>query len=203
MKTMKMGIIASVVAVALTGCGEAQTDTYSYYGLGGEDTPTVTATNPSQCEQLGGGTLEQCEAAFKDAKAEHLANAPKFSDAKACEAGTDATCVKTQVTGSDGSISDVFIPAMVGMIVGQMMANNTRPMPVYAPAHPEDRKNGFVTAGGAYVPAGKGSVGANTFVKKSGFSRPLSFSKPTLKSSTSMVSKGGFGKSGSFGSSGG
>ncbi|UYD57451.1 hypothetical protein OFDDKENP_00075 [Aeromonas phage B614] len=200
-KQLKMGVMAAFVAAALSGCGEAPSDGYSYSGLGGEATPTVTATSPEQCSNMGGGSLEQCQLAFKQAKDEHIAAAPKFNDQSSCESGTDAVCSRTQIQNSDGSFSDVFVPAMVGMIVGQMMSNNTRPMPVYAPSRHEDRKNGFVTANGAYVPPGKGSVGASTFKKSSfgsSFTKPVASSKPVMK-----MSSGGFGKSGSFGSSGG
>ncbi|AAQ81415.1 lipoprotein [Aeromonas phage Riv-10] len=200
-KQLKMGIMAAFVSAALSGCGQANTDdTFTYNGLGGEATPTVTAVSAQQCAELGGGSLEQCQSAFDKAKMEHIDSAPKFNDQASCESGTEAICNRTQIQNSDGSFSDVFVPAMVGMIVGQMMSNNSRPMPVYAPARPEDRKNGFVTSGGAYVPPAKGSVGANTF---SAPKTPGSFSKPSPSSKPSFSSKGGFGKSGSFGSSGG
>lgn len=196
-KQLKMGIMAAFVATAMSGCGEAPNDTYTYTGLGGEATPTVTAVSAQQCTDLGGGSLEQCQLAFDTAKQDHIASAPKFDDQTACESGTDAACTRTQIQNSDGSFSDVFVPAMVGMIVGQMMANNSRPMPVYAPARKENYSNGFMTANGAYVPAGKGAIGSNTFkARTSSFVKPTPASKPAFRS-------GGFGKSGGFGSSGG
>lgn len=195
-KQLKMGIMATFVAAALSGCGEQPTDSFSYAGLGGEPETSYTATSPEQCSSIGAGTVEECQTAFNHAKLDHLENAPKFADKEACEAGTDAVCNTTRIANSDGTFSDVFVPAMVGMIVGQMLSNNSRPMPVYAPSRVDDRKNGFVTSGGAYVPPGKGSVGSNTFKSsKSGFVKPVASSRPV------MVSRGGFGKSGSFGGS--
>lgn len=200
-KQLKMGIMAAFVAAALSGCGEQQSNTFSYNGLGGEPTPTVTATSAEQCQELGGGSTEQCQLAFKQAKDEHTSAAPKFNDQTSCESGTGAVCTQTQIQNSDGSFSDVFVPAMVGMIVGQLMSSNARPMPVYAPSRSEDRRNGFVTANGSYVPPGKGSIGANTFKTsfgKGSFAKPVASSKPVVR-----MSSGGFGKSGGFGSSGG
>lgn len=195
-KQLKMGIMAAFVATALSGCGQATEDTYTYTGLGGEATPTLTAVSAQQCTDLGGGSMEECQLAFDKAKTEHISSAPKFNDQTSCESGTDAACTRTQIQNSDGSFSDVFVPAMVGMIVGQMMSNS-HPMPVYAPAKKENYSNGFMTANGAYVPAGKGAVGSNTFkTKTSSFVKPAPASKPVFRS-------GGFGKSGGFSSSGG
>ncbi|AFQ97167.1 putative phage protein [Aeromonas phage Aes508] len=51
-KQLKMGIMAAFVA-ALSGCGEQQSDTFSYNGLGGEPTSTVTATSAERCRGFG------------------------------------------------------------------------------------------------------------------------------------------------------
>lgn len=198
-KHLKMGIMATFVATALSGCGEAPNDTYTYNGLGGSQVPTITATSPAKCAEMGGGSFEDCQVAFETATKDHLASAPKFQDQSSCESGTEAACTRTQIQNSDGSFSDVFVPAMMGMIVGQMMSNNSRPMPVYAPARKENYSNGFMTANGAYVPTGKGSIGANTFITKtSSFKAPSPATKPVVSST-----KGGFGKSGGYSSSGG
>lgn len=189
-KVLKAGIVAAFVITAMTGCEDP--DALVYSGMGGEQVQTYTVSSVEQCENLGAGSLSQCQEAFKSAQDEHLKAVPKYGDQSSCESGSDVACTHTQVKNSDGSFSDVFVPAMAGMIVGNMLSNGfnrNQTMPVY-----RDRDNRYTTSGGAYVAAGKGSIGKNTFASSSrtgGFVKPMSMTapKPSMKS-------GGFGSTG-------
>lgn len=71
---------------------------------------------------VGGNTEDVCKDAFEKAFETHKTTAPRFTAQEDCEKGVDVDkCVKTQVKNSDGSFSDVFLPAMAGYLLGQAM----------------------------------------------------------------------------------
>lgn len=188
-KVLVSGIMAAFVSAALSGC-QVEDEVMTYSGMGGDLEKTYTVSNTKECIAFAVGDEEQCKAAFDTAQKKHEEVSPKYSSQEKCEEGTDVKCTVTTVQNTDGSSSSVFVPAMMGMIVGSMLNNNSNAMPVY-----NDREGRAVTSAGAYVPSkGAGLVGSKTFsASRTQFYKPNASTIPSMKS-------GGFGKSGSFGS---
>ena len=177
-KVITSSILAAFVATAMSGCQEEQT------------VESFNVKSASECVSSGAGSLEQCNSAMQQATEEHTKNAPKFLNDSECSTKTEAQCELTEVKNADGSSSYMFMPMMMGMIVGNMMnggSNYSRP--VYS-----DQYGRNFTSSGAYVSAGRGYTGSSTFSSSSS----KSFSSPSTASKS--MSSGGFGKSGSFGS---
>lgn len=193
-KIVTSSILAAFVATAMSGCDSA-TDN-STIGLGGSDVETFTVKSAEDCKVNSAGTEEQCSTAYKKAEEEHFKSAPKYGSMDECSSSTETKCTQTYIQNPDGSSSSVFMPMMMGMIVGNMINGSSyRAMPVY-----NDRDGRSVTSGGAYVPKGHGYTGSNTFsspARSGGFVKP---NTSTFKASPSIsMRSGGFGKSGGFG----
>jgi len=138
--------------------------------------------NADQCAKTDGFTLEQCEADLKQAQAEHVRVAPKYTSVADCEADFGAGQCETapQQTTSGGS---VFMPLMMGYMMGSMLGGNragVASQPLYRSA---DDSKSFRTGDNQ-------KVGSKTGVTKV----PGQIARaPTTKTST--VRRGGFGAS--------
>ena len=90
----------SVSMIALSACEEPQVDASVFESL-------------QQCKNDPTVPFDQCEAAFKEAKDQHAAVAPKFASLADCQAdfGADKCEEAPYRTSSGGS---VFMPLMMG-----------------------------------------------------------------------------------------
>jgi len=139
-----------------------------------------------------------CEQGFTAAKQEHSQQAPKFATKEECEAAGYSPCEGATVQTADGSSHSMFMPMMMGFMMGRMLGGGgmmgqgrpgaapgpgpaTTSRPVYG-----DR-NGYLYTGNTAV----GRVAPGT----------TSLSGQTVGART--VSRGGFGASGARYSSGG
>ena len=110
MKRSKKTALVLMVPVAtlfLAGCGE-------------ESQQALVFSDPSECSAAGLNDTAQCNAEFAAAKALHPQVAPKYLDKTECETDFGAGNCETapQQTTSGGS---VFMPMMMGYMMGQMM----------------------------------------------------------------------------------
>jgi uncharacterized protein YgiB involved in biofilm formation len=93
---------------------------------------TLTACSDTPQEQsflttadcaAAGIARELCQGTYEQALAEHNKTAPKFPSKEECERTLDVSqCTPTRIQRSDGSFSDVFVPAMAGFLIGKAMA---------------------------------------------------------------------------------
>lgn len=206
-KVLKTGIMAAFVASVLAGCdsNDAQ-DTYTYNGAGGKLEQSFSVKSVDQCIAEGAGNPKQCQEAWEQTQKAHEQTAPKFNDKSSCESSAGVECQVTRVQHSDGTWTDVFVPALAGMVIGNMLSGPKHyPQPIYIE---RDRERRFVTGSGVYVPPGQGYLGSNTFNKPAAsvaFSRPKSYTAPvrSVVSKSGVVSSKGtvVSRSGGFGSS--
>ena len=95
----------------------------------GEDGPQEAAVYPSIEACASELPADDCSAAFTAAREEHQDSAPRFSSREACDAEVgDAACVPQM--REDGSLTGVFIPALVGFMVGRSLTGSYA-QPVY------------------------------------------------------------------------
>lgn len=163
-------LLMGVSLTALTGCEE----------------PTVEAAvfdSLKQCYDDPSMNADRCKVNYKEATDQHAAVAPKYSSEADCQAdfGTGKCEKAPYQTTSGGS---VFMPLMMGYMMGSMLGGGRRSMmsqPLYRSAQ---NPKSFRTADNRNV----GTATGRTNVARSATSRP------SFKSST--MSRGGFGSSG-------
>ena len=174
---LRQGIIASVVIMALSGCSDEPVDVSS-------------VTSVSDCLTQGLGNEQQCRAAWDQASQEHLKEGPRFQDQTDCSEEF-GQCNRYQVQNDDGSFSDVFIPLMAGMMIGNMMSSagssHVYRQPLYKRKDQQLYNGGFVTAGGYSIHKGSSTIPSSYASKPSG---------------VGTISKGGLGGGGFSTSSG-
>jgi len=78
-----------------------------------------------ECAQFEGQDLEQCRQGWEKAAEEHIRTAPKYTDVQDCQAdfGEEACEEAPMQTTSGGS---VFMPMMMGYMMGSMLSSGTR-----------------------------------------------------------------------------
>lgn len=168
-RSKSIGLITMGISViALTACDEPKVEALVFDDL-------------QQCLADKDLTREQCESNYNAAKDQHAAVAPKYASQAACEAdfGAEKCEQAPQRTESGGS---VFMPLMMGYMMGSMMANrgSVAPQPLYRSA--DDSKT-YRTADNKKI----GTTTGRTQIAQS------AARAPAMKTST--VSRGGFGAS--------
>lgn len=149
----------------VAACEEAKVDTALFESV-------------KQCTTLG-FSAQECEANYREAQANHVNVAPKYSKREDCEVdfGAEKCEVAPQRTASGGS---VFMPLMAGYLMGSMLSGGRRGagQPLYKSAN--DRST-FRT-------------GDNKAVAKStGRTQVARSTTQTASAKTRTVSRGGFG----------
>ncbi|MQP64401.1 DUF1190 domain-containing protein [Niveispirillum sp. SYP-B3756] len=187
-------LVGSAAAVMLAACGDdapQQTEAKIF--------PSVQA-----CETEF--SVEECNAAFEQSRQLHQQNAPRFNDMNSCEAQMGAgACQSTVVAQPDGSVSNVFVPALMGFMLARALQPQSNygyigggsrgyyyPRPVYV-----DR-DGYMRSGNADI--GRWSGGSRDSFSRS--SVPTTVSTTVSKSGqvgtpSRTTTRGGFGKSSS------
>ncbi len=187
MKALTIGLL-TVSAFALAACQQDEATAFRF-------------TNVEQCisasRQVDAGfTAQECRDGFAAAQKSYTETAPKYVDENVCESEHgENSC--TVVQGSDGG--SVFVPLMMGYMMGSMMADNDskRRSYTYVPMY-SVKGGGYGTSTGYYTSSlgTKGYMSTSTF-----YAKPASTVKAAPMTSVSVSSKGGFGgaKAGGFG----
>jgi len=123
MKRSKKAALVLMVPAAtllLAGCGEEREQALVY-------------ESPSECAAASFNTPEQCKADYDAAKALHPQVAPKYVSKEECETDFGSGNCETapHQTLSGGS---VFMPMMMGYLMGQMMNRGAAPQNFQQPA---------------------------------------------------------------------
>lgn len=166
-RSKSIGLITMGISViALTACDEPKVEALVFDDL-------------QQCLADKDLTREQCESNYNAAKDQHAAVAPKYASQAACEAdfGAEKCEQAPQRTESGGS---VFMPLMMGYMMGSMMSNrgSVAPQPLYRSA--DDSKT-YRTADNKKISTTTGRTQIAQSAARA----------PAMKTST--VSRGGFG----------
>lgn len=159
----KLALLAAS-ALTLASCGEAEEEVLTY--------PTVDA-----CINAGVHDAATCEAEFAKAQEVHEKSAPRYADARNCNADFGYDRCYQQRTSSGGS---VWLPFMMGYMLAPRMGSNIYSQPLY---RPRSDPNTYYTAGNGRV--GYASADGRAKVAQSHTSPP--------KARTRTVSRGGFG----------
>lgn len=161
-------VVMSVAAALLSACSS--------------DEQVTVVKSPQECASNTELSLEQCEAAYKQALAEAERTGPKYTSRQLCEAEFGVGQCSPHSSGSS------FIPLMAGFMVGQALSRRDESYygaynPVYRYRRPfSSMNNQIMTADGSLL----GNYGQRSYtVDKSTLK-----SKPTV---TKTVSRGGFG----------
>lgn len=123
MKRSKKAALVLMVPAAtlfLAGCGEEREQALVY-------------ESPSECAAASFNTPEQCKADYDAAKALHPQVAPKYVSKEECETDFGSGNCETapHQTSSGGG---VFMPIMMGYLMGQMMNRGAAPQNFQQPA---------------------------------------------------------------------
>lgn len=166
--------IVGAAAFALTGCQESRTEAAAF--------PDI-ASCKAAAKADGWFTAADCDTTFAEAQALHDETAPRYESRELCETehGPDAC---QQVSGGSGS--GVFMPMLMGYMIGQAMGGG-RPIaqPVMARSG-----GGYVTPNGSgFGRLGLGSVPASTFDRA-----PATKGQPAM-TKAQVRDRGGFGSS--------
>lgn len=198
-------LVGSAAALMLSGCdGDdvKQTEARIF--------PTVEACQVEFSAQ-------ECNNAFEQARQLHLQTSPQYDDKDSCETAIGAgACQPLALARPDGSIGNVFVPALMGF----MLAKALQPPPQV----PGGYGGGYVYSGGGYyyprpifidrggfMHSGRGDLGRAP-VSRDSFSQSRSgYSMKTQVSGRSgqvgttsrSTSRGGFGRSSASFSGGG
>lgn len=158
-RSKKAALVLMVPAATLfmAGCGEQREQALVY-------------ESPDECAAASFNTPEQCKADYDAAKALHPQVAPKYITKQECETDFGAGNCETapQQTTSGGS---VFMPMMMGYLMGQMMnrgaapqnfqqpgATNNSKVPTQPLYKSRDDRGTFRTATNAPVAGGIGPI---------------------------------------------
>ena len=124
-----------LLGIALTACdqkaaptGEQKMNTASPQ-VGGQINGQVFK-DESECQKIHGA--DACHKAFEDSKKAHAQTAPKFNSKEECEKLHGAgKCTESPHSSGSGS---VFMPMMMGYMLGNMLGGRTQAAPVMAGA---------------------------------------------------------------------
>ena len=180
--------VVGAAAFALAACGEEQVDAQAFPDL---------AACKAAATSGGMFSTQACDEAFGEAQALHAEAAPRYDSQATCEAEHGAGNCVTEQQASGGSSGSIFMPMMMGYLIGSMLGGNSGK----AAAQPL-----YKTSNGRFAtPAGGTSFSSNSGAAKvsgSQFNRPAStVGKPPMTRATA-ASRGGFGSSSSSSSGG-
>lgn len=96
-----------------------------------DDAPKDAAiyANAQECIRAGVLSADTCEIEFQKAASTHIAASPKFADQAACENQYGAS----QCRPATHNGSSVFVPAMIGFMIGNYLSNQRSAQPLLPP----------------------------------------------------------------------
>lgn len=163
-------LLVAMAAATLAGCSSR------------EEVKIVSSVE--DCQKVTEYTLEQCEIAYKKAVEEAARTGPRFTSQAECEADFGREQCSPHRTRNGSS---VFMPAMAGFMVGQMMSRSYNPYQTYNPV--------FGYSGSNYTYRNRLMTADGSVVGRTG-NKTATVSKNNLKqkpAATRTVSRGGFG----------
>ncbi|GIL38463.1 DUF1190 domain-containing protein [Roseiterribacter gracilis] len=196
-------LFMAAAPIALTACDDSAK----------KPTPVGSFASPAACRESGQFTDEQCNAALRDAQAQHETRAPRYESREACEAEHGAAaCEPRERNGQSW-----FMPALAGFMIGRALSGGGMmpSAPLYGSAScgsglgqracasgSSGAAGGFRTATGAAV-----SPGVTTMPAAAAASTVQSAAAParTASSTFNSVERGGLGtraESGTMGPTG-
>jgi uncharacterized protein YgiB involved in biofilm formation len=196
-RSITLTIFSAATAASLAGCDQTPPDT------------AVQFDTVEQCVAAG-NAADTCKLGFDKALETHVENSPRYQDQGSCEAAVDVDrCVKTQVRQKDGTLADVFIPAMAGYMIGRALSPDRRSdrsyygggyygSPVYRSRLDPNSYRGLSSSGSGLsrldgARGGGGSVSVSR--PSSGVPSVTAPSRPS-NVGTTTISRGGFGGTG-------
>lgn len=168
-------------AFALSGCKEEQVDAQAFPDL--QSCKAAASTG-------GMFSSADCDTAFAEAEALHVESAPRYDSLAVCEEQHGEGACGTEQAAQAGGSGSIFMPMMMGYLLGNMMSNargTAAAQPLYK------------TADGRFTNA----AGTSTFSSNSGkaklsasqFTKPPSTIGQAPMTKTTAASRGGFGGS--------
>ena len=171
------------------------------WGSGREEATEESLVYNSLADCRAGGQLTstQCDQRFREASANHLRDAKKFSSTSACEAEYGSGSCQSAVWNG----ASVVVPALAGFMLARSFAQGggaaqpllppTREACPPGSAAPEcQQARSSSSGGGGY--AGRGSSSARAYSTTSGAALVArSGSSPGVATTTTTTSRGGFG----------
>jgi uncharacterized protein YgiB involved in biofilm formation len=127
-------LLGSVSAISLTACDDKPTDGDPIY------------ESVEQCKSSGG---TDCDNRWYKAMSEHVSTAPKYNSEQSCLERGHERCASVASPAAGGG--NIWLPAMVGFMVGRAL--NDTPRPVYLQSYPDptnerERQDRRVMSGG-------------------------------------------------------
>lgn len=169
-------------AFALSGCKEEQVDAQAFPDL----QSCKAAANTG-----GMFSSADCDTAFAEAQALHVEAAPRYDSLAVCEEQHGEGACGTEQAAQSGGSGSIFMPLMMGYLLGNMMSNArgaAAAQPLYKTADGR-----FTNAAGTSTfssNAGKAKMSASQFTK------PPSTIGQAPMTKTTAASRGGFGGTG-------
>jgi uncharacterized protein YgiB involved in biofilm formation len=168
-------------AFALSGCKEEQVEAQAFPDL--QSCKAAASTG-------GMFSSADCDTAFAEAEALHVESAPRYDSLTVCEEQHGEGACGTEQAAQAGGSGSIFMPMMMGYLLGNMMSNargTAAAQPLYK------------TADGRFTNA----AGTSTFSSNSGkaklsasqFTKPPSTIGQAPMTKTTAASRGGFGGS--------
>lgn len=216
---MKRSEYIAIGAVGLLAFAAFWPRNVTSVGGGGSEEPILNDAQAfataEECRAAPGMTPERCERAFDAVRQAAVGAAPRFGDQSACEAEYGAG----QCRSSTWNGASVFVPALVGVLVGRAIANAGQPtsQPLYPPragpancpqgaatpnqpeCAPQSRSSGSSGAFGRTYSTGSG----RTVTRPAGTDARVSYdARPHTSPGGSAVARSGFGSTGRGVSSG-
>jgi uncharacterized protein YgiB involved in biofilm formation len=194
--------LLTAVAASLMGCDESPPR---------PDAEVIFSDAEACTKTLGRENASACQNAQSQARDMHLRTAPQFADKVACENEIGAPC--QALTGAQPDVggqinlSQVFIPAMTGYALGQLMGGGMRTaLPIYQRqggerAREEERQGGGTASSGvSYIYSGRQAIGTAPTQGRSRALTPTVAGKglfnQTAATSSASISRGGIGATG-------
>jgi uncharacterized protein YgiB involved in biofilm formation len=198
-KQIRLVLLGAVAAVTLTAC---------------DDDDTIQDNKPiyESVEQCRAAGAQNCESGYAQALGNHVARGPRYTSQDQCLANGHERC-----TSIGTGASDVWLPAMVGFMIGRNL-DASRPVYLQGFPNPEtdrEREDRRVVAGGGSrgssavfigsyhgggVPYTSGSLstGMHSGAARAGVSvsPPTSVAGRAAVTAPSAATRGGFGVSG-------
>lgn len=168
--------------------------TFTLAACGDDPEPVGVFSSIQECIDSGVYTESYCNSSLDQAKKEHVKVAPKYKDKADCEAEFGVgRCENPQVASGGGGTGSVWMPLMMGYMVGSMMNNQSSfAQPLYRP-NVYDNRGGYYNTTYGYS-AGGFRTGNNVEVaNRTGLTTVNSNSWRTTTPQTTTLSRGGFG----------
>ncbi len=169
--------------------------TFTLAACGDDPEPVGVFSSVQECIDSGVYTESYCQTSLEQARKDHVKVAPKYKDKAECEADFGVgRCENPQIASGGNSGGSVWMPLMMGYMVGKMM-NNQPPyaQPLYRP-NEYNNQSGYYGGSHFGYSAGSWRTASNVQVAdRTGLTTVGGGSWRTTTPQTQTLSRGGFG----------